>query len=323
LDFENRSEVEAALLRGDLPKNGRTQAVVVAKACGVFDVQGRMTLDFGIKVPVCFQPEPHPFGQVPADLAIVKQGLDVIALGKAYHPRIAGGGQSRVTARVGGDERQLAIFGERLWYRSLDGHWRISEPQDFSLLELTWEHSFGGVSFDAYRDDNMHPLNKDGKGFVASEEAIEDTALPNIEDPSQLITSWQDQPRPCNIAPAPKHIAFDPMPYVAEIQNAAQTPFRVPDSLWNDAVTKFRFEGVQPGAEVTLSGMSEVPLALHLPTFQLQARVALGNNESTVPLRLDTLLFFPEARRCTFSWRASFTYDFVPKQQRRVTLEKR
>ena len=323
MDFENRSELEAALLRGDLPNGGQTQAVVVAKACGVFDAQGRLALDFGIQVPICFAPEPHPFGQVPADLALVKQGLDVLALGKAYHPRIAGGGHSTVTARVGREERQLAIFGERRWYQSFDGHWRSSDPQEFSLLELTWEHSFGGMSFDAYGNDSIHPLNKDGQGFIASEEAIADTALPNIEDPQHLIAHWQDQPRPCNIAPAPKHIAFDPLPYVEEIQNAEKKPFRVPDSLWNDAVPQFRFENVAPGADVLLSGMSEVPLALDLPTFALHARVTLGNKEYTVPLRLDTLLFFPEARRCTFSWRASFTYDFVPKQVRRVTLERR
>jgi hypothetical protein len=92
--------------------------------------------------------------------------------------------------------------------------------------------------------------------------------------------------------------------------------------MWNDAVSKFRFHGVTAGSIVELSGMSEVPLYAVVPAFQLRAHVELGGNTSTIELVPDTILFFPEARRCLFTWRGSFIYRLVPKQTRRVVLER-
>ena len=86
---------------------------------------------------------------------------------------------------------------------------------------------------------------------------------------------------------------------------------------------KFRFQGVRPGSSVQLTGMSERPLLARVPVFRLHARIELGASRNTIELVPDTLLFFPEVRRCLFTFRASFIYRFVPKQLRRVVLERR
>jgi hypothetical protein len=323
LEFVNRSGLQAALSRGELPGRGRTLAVVIAKGCAELREGGRLEFAPEVAVPVAFEPVKHPFGTIPADVVIRKRGLDVIALGRAYHPRLEGGAQSRIAVRVDErQERQLCIFGERSWYKASNGSWAVTDPHPFSLMDLTWENSFGGTSFDEWGNDMPHALNAEGKGYIASEEAIEGTALPNVEDPEHLIESWQDQPRPCNIAPAPKHIAFDPTPYAGQLEAAAKDPFRLPDHIWNDAVPKFQFEGVNPGSTIRLTGMSETPLTLALPASRLRAEVQVGSRQLGVDLAVDTVLFLPEQRRCVLTWRAHFIYEFVPREQRRVVLER-
>jgi hypothetical protein len=322
MELENNTQLEAALLRGDLPDGERTLAVVVAKASAVIDPTGRMALDLSLRTPICHEPVAHPDGQIPADLAPRKQGFDVLALGEAYHPALEGGGQSEVAVRVHDQRRTLRVFGERHWYRSHGGDWCVTPPQPFSLLSLSFLNAYGGSSFDPEGRDCPYPLNLDGKGYVACEEAIEGTPLPNLEDPEQLIQSWRDQPRPCSLAPASRQLAVDPEQLAADQQRAQQRkePFRVPAALWNDAVPRFRFEAALPGAAVSLSGMSEEPIQGALPELQLWADVLVGVRELRVPLVLDTLLWLPAERRALFTFRGSFTYRFVPRETRRVRL---
>ena len=322
MDFDNQSGLAAKLLRADLPQPDMTLAVVVAKACGVFNGLGHMRLEPELEVPFQTTNAPHPYGHIPSDLAIRKDGMDVLALGRAYHPELAGGGESRVSLSVGDETRQLRIFGERTWYRTHAGHWAISEPIPFSLLDLTWSNSFGGRSFDDFGNDVQHALNPEGKGVIGCEDAIEHTSLPNIEDPAELVCAWTDQPRPFNIAPAPKAIAIDheqAMPATAQLK---REPYRVPAELWNDAVARFRFHDVERGSLLTLAGMSEQPLHAIVPALALTARVHLGPTSSSVPLQLDTVLFLPESKRCTFTWRGAFTYRFEPRQLRSVVLQR-
>jgi hypothetical protein len=322
LEFENRCGLQAALSRGELAGQRRTLAVIIAKGCAELRADNRFEFVPEVAVPVAFEPVKHPMGLIPADVVIRKRGLDVMALGKAYHPRMEGGRESRVAVRVDAEERQLCVFGERRWYKVPDGSWAVSEPIPFSLMDLTWEQSFGGSSFDEWGNDMPHPLNPDGKGYIASKEAVDGTALPNVEDADHLIHSWQDQPRPCNIAPAPKAISFDPTPYVAQLEAARKDPFRLPDDIWNDAVPKFQFAATKPGSQLRLTGMSETPLSFELPAFRLHAEVRLGSRQAGIALILDSVLFLPEQRRCLLTWRGHFTYEFVPRERRRVVLER-
>lgn len=320
MEFENNTAFTASLMRGGLPTPDTSLAVVIAKAVGVFDARGQLRLDLGASEPIRYMPEAHDLGHVPADIAIRKDGVDIMALGQAYHPEPDGGPEASVSVSVGEETRSLRVFGERTWYRRSTGEWAISEPEPFSRLDMSWAHCFGGASFDAFDNDCPHALNPEGKGFIASEEAVEDTSLPNIEDPGHLITRWEDQPVPCNIAPAPKPIAIDAAQVVSALQERSG-PYKLPESIWNDAVPRFRFAPLQPGASVLLAGMSEAPLSARVPRLSLQARVELGAQQSNLPLALDTLLFFPEDRRCVFTYRACFQYRFVPRQTRVVRLE--
>jgi hypothetical protein len=319
MKFENKTAFSAGLLRGGLPTRDTTLAVVIAKAVGVFDARGQFRLDHASSEPVRYMPEAHDLGHVPADIAIRKEGVDIMALGQAYHPDPDGGPESSVSVTVGDDARSLRVFGERTWYQRDTGEWAITEPEPFSRMDMTWAQCFGGASFDEWDNDCPHALNPLGKGFIASEDAIEDTALPNIEDPAHLIARWEDQPIPCNIAPAPKPISVDAAQMLSAVENRSG-PYKLPESIWNDAVPRFRFSSLEEGALVVLTGMSEAPLTAQVPRLSLQAHVELGAQQHSLPLTVDTLLFYPEDNRCVFTYRASFQYRFVPRQTRLVRL---
>jgi hypothetical protein len=320
VDLVNRTRMAADIIRGSVPNAPQTVAALVAKATGVVDRNGQMRLDFDTPTPVLFEPLSLPFGEVPSDVALQKEGVDVVALGKAYHPDQAGGPRSAVTLQVNRETRGLAIFGNRLWYKAFDGTWRISDPEPFSLMDMGWQQSFGGVSLDEECEEVVHPLNPQGCGFIASESAIDGTNLPNVEDVDQLIRTWRDQPRPCNICPAPKHLSFDVEKYADQLNKAPEETFNVPPSLWNIALPKFRFPALKTGDTVMLRGMSEKPLGFVVPAAQPRVVLTVGDRQALHPLRLDTVVMVPQARRCIFSWRVTFTYEVRPREARVATL---
>jgi hypothetical protein len=319
MELVNRTQLSADIIRGSVPNAPQVAAALVAKACGVFDGKGQMHLDYGTVAPVLYEPLALPFGEVPSDVALQKEGVDIVALGQAFHPADEGP-RSEVSLQVNGVARDLAIFGERVWYKAFDGNWRISDPEPFSLMDMTWEHSFGGTSLDDECEDVVHPFNPEGTGFIVSEEATDGTNLPNIEDADQLIKTWRDQPKPCNICPAPKHMSFDVNKHAEQLKKAEQEPFSVPPSLWNVALPKFRFPVLKPGDAVSLRGMSEKPLSFTVPAIMPQAVLTIGERQGIQPLVLDTVVLVPGARRCLFTWRACFAYEVRPYELRLAIL---
>lgn len=320
MELLNRTRMSAELIRGSVPGAPQTAAALVAKISGVFDRDGQMHLDFDTRTPVLFEPLVLPFGEVPSDVALRKEGVDVVAIGKAYHPKQDGGPTAEVVLHINAESRRLAIFGNRVWYKNFDGTWRISDPEPFSLMDMIWERSFGGVSLDDEGEDVVHPLNPGGSGYIACEAAVDGTSLPNVEDADQLIRTWRDQPKPCNICPAPKHVSFDVEKYADQINKAEQEPFKVPPSIWNAALPKFRVPTLRPGDRIMLKGMSEKPVFLTVPEMRPEVVLTVGERQAAHPLVLDTVVLVPEASRCLFSWRASFAYQVRPHDKRIAIL---
>jgi hypothetical protein len=162
--------------------------------------------------PLAFAEEPLPIfkadipsGDDPAaparfetDMVPFKPRADVVLVGKAYAP----GGQPRATPldvslRVGSLEKTLRVFGDRTW--SFPGKLSItptiSPAKPFVTMDLVYERAFGGIDTvsSMYCDENLA-----GTGFLGKKTsgAIHDRPLPNIEDPENLIGSWDSRPKP-------------------------------------------------------------------------------------------------------------------------------
>jgi hypothetical protein len=143
------------------------------------------------------------------DLAPYKLKTDVVLIGKAYAP----GGHPTTEMGVGlavGDHRKvIRLIGERRCIYRADLPPSFTEPEPFTEMEMRYERAYGGTYL---RDDPVrmfpYPRNHQGAGFVLKNtpEAVEGLALPNLEDPEDLLTPerivlgererWNGQPLP-------------------------------------------------------------------------------------------------------------------------------
>ena len=101
-------------------------------------------------------------------------------------------GQARIG--VGGKEKKLAVFGDRLWKRGGIG---MTKPLEFTSMPLTWERSFG---------HEFYPHNPLGRGFVPDQKPADAVfLLPNVEYLDDLIVDSSDSPLPAAPLPVPPH----------------------------------------------------------------------------------------------------------------------
>lgn len=132
-----------------------------------------------------------------ADLLPTKPATDVLVNGHAY----AAAGKSAevvdVSIRVGPLNKRLRVFGDRHWYNGFPGL-KPSSPAKFERMPITYERAFGG--WDTTDPDparqRLYPKNPIGSGFAMKEQHLEGRTLPNVEDPSHLISTWNDRPTP-------------------------------------------------------------------------------------------------------------------------------
>jgi uncharacterized protein YjbI with pentapeptide repeats len=132
-----------------------------------------------------------------SDLAVWKPRADVTLTGTAHAPKSAGpaSAAAQIAFHFGagprGFARRIAVLGDRRWHTTLIAV-APTDPIPFATMPLTWEHAFGGSSFDA---------NPVGAGHRGNPGADGVPRLPNLEDPSHLVKSPGDTPAPACFAP--------------------------------------------------------------------------------------------------------------------------
>ena len=90
-----------------------------------------------------------------------------------------------VSVRVGDKEKEALVFGNRYWIDN-----RISSPQPFESLPLTWGNSFGGAG---------HPDNPVGTGLDEVDiDGIPTIRLPNLESTIERIHARGQIVKPTN-----------------------------------------------------------------------------------------------------------------------------
>ena len=136
-----------------------------------------------------------------SDLAIRKTSTDVVLVGSAY-PARAGEREGEVGVQVGTARASMRVFGDREWQSAL-GVTRMSRPQPFECLPLTYERAAGGTDLtpSAERDQSFDPRNPVGMGFRASRSRrdVDASKLPNFERPDALIRTPDDRPAPAPV----------------------------------------------------------------------------------------------------------------------------
>ncbi len=255
--------------------------------------------------------------RVPSDISLMKPGTDVLLIGHAYAPGGRSTTEMDVSVSVGPVHKRVRVFGDRVW--RLGAGLVMSRPAAFDTMPLVWERAYGGViaSGDERQEEARNPV---GCGLAASMwaggEIKDELWLPNLEDPSDLISVWNQRPVPACFAPIAAH--WEPRRSYAgtydERWQQEQAPY-LPDDFDPrffqlappGLVAPGHFKG---GESVEVAGASSYGvLRFRLPVVDLAVTYVLDSEVIPRPAVLDTVVIEPDLDRLQLVWRAVLPCD--------------
>jgi hypothetical protein len=261
------------------------------------------------------------------EVAFAKPATDVVLVGHAYADH-ADTKELHVALRVGSITKDVLVFGDRLWFKTL-GSVSMTKPVRFEKIPLIYERAFGGWDRD-HADPRKHacePRNPVGTGFRGAGGFVEGIRLPNIEDPRAPIKGLGDRPAPAGFGFVSPHWqpraalagTFDdawkkdrspllPKNFDRKHLNAASAGLIAPGYLRGDE--KVASMGVSP----------EGPLSFSLPGIAAPAvQVTLANGPAkSVAMALDTVIIEPDDRRVVLLWRGHQVLRTGPHDVREI-----
>jgi hypothetical protein len=314
--IENNTCFQHFALPGIGPSDGPVVTVVVK---GTFDIPHE-----GPAV-VSAQQEPIFFGdqlqdpnkggstRFEDDLAIFKPRCDVVIVGKALAPKGSGVQVLDVGFHFGKIQKIVRVFGDRHWQSGgLMGDVLASAPAPFAEMDLVYENAFGGMDLTSGDYCAENPV---GRGVISGrkKDAWEYKALPNLEDPNNLIKSWKDRPRPVGFGFIGKGWA-QRVRYLGaydEKWKKERYPGRPLDftfDFFNAAPLDQQVEGYLKGDEsgelfhLTPEGKRSFELPGKKPVVSV-SRSFEGSDFEDVSMNLDTLCLMPAEERFYLLWR--------------------
>ena len=185
-----------------MDKAGVKSWVVAVKATFDLAPSGAIALA-DVQQPVLYSPEhrgePGKSSiRYNADLIPSKRATDVMVNGHAHAPAGRAAQSVDVSLQVESVRKRLRVFGDRHWGLGFPGFLKPSSATRFERMPITYERAFGGwdqTDPDPARQ-RLDPRNPIGSGFATEEWHLEGRALPNVELPGLLISSWNDRPPP-------------------------------------------------------------------------------------------------------------------------------
>ncbi len=260
--------------------------------------------------------------KMPADVALMKPGTDVLLVGSAVAPGGRAAAQLDVSLSVGPVRKMVRVLGDRVWTRGATGA-SISRPASFETMPLVWERAFGGTDHSG-GELRAEPRNPVGTGFRAPDSAPppDGLRLPNLEDPASPVTSRKDTPPPACFAAVSPH--WEPRRSYAGTYDDEWQRRRAP-YLPRDFDPRFlqlappglvaipHLQGGEPAElrGVTASGV----LRFTLPQLGVEVTHVMDRARHARPALLDTVLIEPDAARLILVWRAALP---CPKEALRV-----
>ncbi|MBW2523158.1 MAG: DUF2169 domain-containing protein [Deltaproteobacteria bacterium] len=244
-----------------------------------------------------------------------KPGTDVVLNGHAHAPHRRPVTQMDVELRVGALRQLVRVMGDRSYHRSL-GRWTISDPAPFAAMPLVYERAFGGVAL-PQRDDEpiaCEERNPVGTGYAPSRRGrdLEGVALPNLEDPTQLVQGPGDCPAPAGFGFIGRHwLPRRPLAGTYDerwrAERAPLAPLDFDPRYHNGAHPRLiSTPPLQGGERVQVLGASaDGPLQLTLPEAHPAVSVWVSAVEQPQPTTLDTVIVEPDERRVLLTWRAT------------------
>jgi len=158
------------------------------------------------------------------DFWTYKMATDFVVQGSAFAPKNRLIDQMEVSVQVGKAIKRIAVFGQR-FIKWTGNQIKITRPEPFEEIPLTYKNAYGGMDWRVQLSESdkknpvllfslandhdhpgLYPRNPFGKGYLVEQGEVPDMAMPNLEDPSDLITPerlvikdpklWYRQPLP-------------------------------------------------------------------------------------------------------------------------------
>ncbi len=244
----------------------------------------------------------------PSDYHTGKPTSDILMLGSACAPDKHGVRQLNVSVQIDDLKKVLTVFGDRYWQ---DG--QMSTPDIFETMRLRYENAFGGKHIVEGQLKGAELRNPVGKGFKGERNSLEmdGLALPNLEDPNDLIQNQSDAPQPhCFAAVAPNWL---PRAEYAgtydtewEQERAPYLPLDYNPMFMNSASYGLRYpHKLEGGERVYISGMHPAgDLDFDLPKVNLKGTVIIAGSEKELSFTIETLTLEPNELSLCIHWRA-------------------
>jgi hypothetical protein len=246
------------------------------------------------------------------EVAFTKLGTDVVVNGHAWASR-SGVTEMTVGVRVGSMQKQAAVVGDRLWFKSM-GQVSASKPRPFEKIPLRWERAFGGWDR-SHADPSRHVCearNPIGVGMRPSKTFDEGLRLPNIEDLEKPLRRFGDVVPPAGFGFISPH--WQPRAALAgtfderwQKERAPLLPKNFDRAHLSAAAPGLTVRGYLRGDEaVVTAGMTpQGTLRFALPGVPpAWVRVVLAAGEQALCTNLDTVIIEPDERRVLLLWRA-------------------
>lgn len=242
----------------------------------------------------------------------LRPDAEVHVVGSAYTAREREATTMRAQVRVGPCAKIIQITGARVWQRGAAGL-RPSPPEPFTSMPLCYERSFGGTLLNASGEVIAHePKNPVGVGLAVTAADAVGKPLPNLENPDELLTSWDRRVTPAGLGPIPG--SWQPRLGFAGTYDSAWVATRAP--LWPKDCDLRCFCAAAPGLSapapfrggepVLLDGFApEGSFEFSLPSFRVIARHTYTDHQSRHALACDGVLIETDARTITLLWRAA------------------
>ncbi len=320
LDNQTGFSAEMALLADE---NGRDVLLVLVKSCYDIAADGRLSLS-DEPAPICFEGEyvgePGLSSlKVAPEANFEKLATDVVLIGQAYAPNGEPVTQFDVGLQVANRRQHIRVFGDRVWQKRVTAKsvvsWVMTSPQSVTNVPLINEKAFGGQ--DLTPADKKHqacePRNLLGIGVIAKHSQLEEVALPNLEDPQQLIQSPSDRPQPVGMG----FISPDCQPRLGysgtydkhwEKTRLPMLPADFDRKFFNAAHPKLIAQGFLQGNETIhiINACPQGKLSVQMPDDKPEIRIKF-QYEAPKPLavKLDTVLINTDEMKLTMLWRAT------------------
>lgn len=295
-----------------------------------------------------------------SDFIPFKLATDVVLNGRAHAPRGQRVATLRASLTIGQHRKEVLVFGDRVARYNGNRDPAFTEPRPFESMELRYERAYGGV--DIYSEPRMpfvYPRNHLGCGYVVAnmKRSVEGLALPNFEDPNDLLTperlcvgdfkKWERQPMPQGFGWTmktwrPRSSYAGIMPADRALEKELRTAYSalVPSAqrkLYKEthlSTIDFRFfNGASAGLVFPfLSGTEQVHLLnlaaqgdtqFQLPGERPSIGLDIGQGTQEPEVFLHTVLIRMDDRQVDLVWRGAVPYpgrDWLPEMKKMEVL---